>query len=132
MNRGMTMSEAVEHVKLSPKFADKDYLGEYYGTVEWSVRSIYTGYLGWFNGNPAFLMPVSDREFNKSLIELIGTEKLMAKIRECMVKEEYQLALQLLELTEEKGLKKKALLMRAKQMTSANARHYFIASEKQI
>ncbi|ETA79291.1 alkyl/aryl-sulfatase [Youngiibacter fragilis] len=132
MNRGMTMSEAVEHVKLPMRFADKDYLGEYYGTVEWSVRSIFTGYLGWFDGNPAKLMPVSDREINKVLLEMIGEEKLLVKIRECMEKEEYQLALQLLELTENNDLNKEALLMRAKQMTSANARHYLIASAKEI
>ena len=132
MNKGMTISEAVENVRLPSSFTDKEYLGEYYGTVEWSVRSIYTGYLGWFDGNPAFLMPISDSEFNENLIELIGTEKLISKIRECMEKEEYQLALQLLELTEENSLKKKALLMRAKQMTSANARHYLIASANDI
>lgn len=132
MNRGLTMSEAVEHVKLPMRLADKDYLGEYYGTVEWSVRSIYTGYLGWFDGSPAKLMPVSDRELNKVLLEMIGEEKLLIKIRECMEKEEYQLALQLLELTEKNDLKKEALLMRAKQMTSANARHYLIASAKGI
>lgn len=132
MNRGLTMSEAVEHVKLPVRFADKDYLGEYYGTVEWSVRSIYTGYLGWFDGSPAKLMPVSDRELNKVLLEMIGEEKLLIKIRECMEKEEYQLALQLLELTEKNDLKKEALLMRAKQMTSANARHYLIACAKEI
>ncbi|MBW8383477.1 MAG: alkyl/aryl-sulfatase [Youngiibacter sp.] len=130
MNRGMTMSEAVEHVKLPPKFADKDYLGEYYGTVEWSVKSVYSGYLGWFDGDPAKLMPVSDREFNDTLLEMIGVEKLLNKIMDCMESEDYQLALQLLELTGENELKREALFMRARQMTSANARHYLIACSK--
>ncbi|MBP1919870.1 alkyl/aryl-sulfatase [Youngiibacter multivorans] len=132
MNRGMTMSEAVENVKLPSTYTEKDYLGEYYGTVEWAVKSVYTGYLGWFDGNPVKLMPVSDREFNKALLDLIGVEKLLEKIKGCMEKEEYQLALQLLELTENNDLKKEALLMRAKQMTSANARHYLIASAKEF
>jgi alkyl sulfatase BDS1-like metallo-beta-lactamase superfamily hydrolase len=132
LNRGMTMSEAVENVKLPSKYTEKDYLGEYYGTVEWAVKSIYTGYLGWFDGNPVKLMPVGDREYNKALLELIGEDKLQLKIKECMEKEEYQLALQLLELTENNDLKKEALLMRARQMTSANARHYLIASAKEF
>jgi alkyl sulfatase BDS1-like metallo-beta-lactamase superfamily hydrolase len=132
MNRGMTMSEAVEHVKLSPKFAEKDYLGEYYGTVEWSVKSVYSGYLGWFDGDPAKLMPVSDREFNDTLLEMIGVEKLLNKIMDCMESEDYQLALQLLELTGENELKREALFMRARQMTSANARHYLIACSKAL
>jgi alkyl sulfatase BDS1-like metallo-beta-lactamase superfamily hydrolase len=132
MNRGMTMSETVDHVKLPPKFADKDYLGEYYGTVEWSVKSVYSGYLGWFDGDPAKLMPVSDREFNDTLLEMIGVEKLLNKIMDCMESEDYQLALQLLELTGENELKREALFMRARQMTSANARHYLIACSKAL
>jgi hypothetical protein len=77
-------------------------------------------------------MPVGDREYNKALLELIGEDKLQLKIKECMEKEEYQLALQLLELTENNDLKKESLLMRARQMTSANARHYLIASAKEF
>ena len=158
MDKGMTMSETVEQVKLPEKYQDKDYLGEYYGTVEWSVKGIYCGYVGWFDGNAANLMPVSDREYQAVLRDLIGTEKLMEKIRTCIETEQYQLALQLLEIAgnEEAGgreqaacnagkkqaedreqaecrkLKKEALLGRARQMTSANARHYLIASAKNL
>ncbi len=158
MDKGMTMSETVERVKLPEKYQDKDYLGEYYGTVEWSVKGIYCGYVGWFDGNAANLMPVSDREYQAVLRDLIGTEKLMEKIRTCIETEQYQLALQLLEIagneeagggeqaacnagkkqaedreqTECRKLKKEALLGRARQMTSANARHYLIASAKNL
>lgn len=138
MNKGMTMSETVEQVKLPEEYRDKDYLGEYYGTVEWSVKSIYCGYVGWFDGNAAELLPVSDREYGAVLRELIGREKLTEKIRDCLEKEQYQLALQLLELTDSREdenyreLKKIALLGRARQMTSANARHYLIASAKRL
>ena len=37
---------------------------EFYGTVEWSVRSIFTGYLGWFDGDAARLSPASPRKRN--------------------------------------------------------------------
>ena len=49
-----------------------------------------------------------------------------------MEQEEYQLALQLLELIDDKELKKECLLKRAKQVTSANARHYYIAYAKDL
>ena len=26
------------------------YILEYYGTVEWSVKAVYHGYMGWFSG----------------------------------------------------------------------------------
>lgn len=45
MNQGMTLDQTVANVKLDKKYQDKDYLGEYYGTIEWSVKSIYNGKL---------------------------------------------------------------------------------------
>ena len=44
---------------------------------------------------------------------------------------QYQIALQLLELIDNKELKKECLLQRAKQVRSANARHYLIATSKE-
>ena len=138
MNKGMTISETTEQVKLPEKYLDKEYLGEFYGTVEWSVKSIYCGYVGWFDGNAAGLMPVSDREYQAVIRELIGDEKLKEKIKAYMNEGQFQIALQLLELadgkesSEYRELKKEALLKRAGQMTSANARHYFIASAKNL
>lgn len=138
MNKGMTISETTEQVKLPEKYLDKEYLGEFYGTVEWSVKSIYCGYVGWFDGNAAGLMPVSDREYQAVIRELIGDEKLKETIKSYMNEGQFQIALQLLELadgkesSEYRELKKEALLKRAEQMTSANARHYFIASAKNL
>jgi alkyl sulfatase BDS1-like metallo-beta-lactamase superfamily hydrolase len=132
MNRGMSMSETVEAVKLPEEYASKDYLGEFYGTVEWSVKSIYSGYFGWFDGNAVNLMPVSDHEYQNALLELIPQEALNAKIDQAMAAENYQLALQLADLAGDTEKKKQAMLLRAGQMTSANARHYLIASAKAL
>lgn len=150
MNRGLSMSETAEQVVLPEKYRDKEFLGEFYGTVEWAVKSIYTGYVGWFDGNAANLLPVSDRAWHETLRELIGEEKLLEKIRGCVAAEEFQMALQLLEVMDggEKAdcevqaddgklaacreLKRQALLGRARQVTSANARHYLIASAKEL
>ena len=131
IDRGLTLSEAVESVHLRREYEEKPYLGEYYGTVEWAVRSIYTGYVGWFDGDPARLLPLSDREFNAALLELIGPERLRGKIEDCLEKEEYQLALQLLAIENDPKERRKALLGRARQMTSANARHYLMGSAAQ-
>lgn len=133
MRQGMTLDETVQAVHLEDKYQSLEYLEEYYGTVEWSVKSIYNGYVGWFDGNVNQLMPVSLNVYNKTLLELIGEDKLIEKVKNLMQKEEYQLALQLLELVDDyKDLKKECLLNRAKQMTSANARHYFICAAKEL
>lgn len=140
MNKGMSVSETVENVKLPEEFKNKEFLGEFYGTIEWSVKSIYNGYLGWFDGNAVNLFPCADKDYANTLLELIDDDKkILKKIDSCMKNEDYQCALQLIELLEYKNktpelnkLKKQSLLNRAKQMTSANARHYYIASAKEI
>lgn len=142
LNRGCSLSETVELAQLPDEFKNKEYLGEFYGTVEWSVKSIYNGYVGWFDGNPANLLPHSDQAYAKALLGLIGsTDKIMEAIQDYIKKKDYQMALQLIDLAsyeEEiekaklKALKKEALLNRADQVTSANARHYYIWCAKDL
>ena len=132
MNQKMTMDETVQQVQLPDHLRKLPYLQEYYGTVEWAVKSIYNGYVVWFDGNATNLLPVSQKEYNQTLLELIGKDKLLEKVHHLMKEENYQLALQLLELCDDKELRRECLLQRAKQVTSANARHYYIASAKAI
>ena len=77
-------------------------------------------------------MPVPEKAFNNKLHELISEEKLQEEIKACMEKEDYQMALQLIEIAEDKSLRNEALMGRASQMTSANARHYLIGTAKGI
>lgn len=72
INLGRTPDELALEVKLPPHLANHPYLQELYGTVEWSVRSIFTGYLGWFDGNAATLSPVPPVERARSTIGLMG------------------------------------------------------------
>ena len=48
MNKGLSGRETAEVVRLPDHLASRPYLTEYYGTVEWSVKAVYHGYLGWF------------------------------------------------------------------------------------
>ena len=57
MNKGLTPDQLVDYVQLPERFKDKDNLRPYYGNPEWAVRAIFTGYLGWFDGNPSNLFP---------------------------------------------------------------------------
>lgn len=45
-------------VKLPESLRDLPYLQEHYGTVAWSIRGIFEGYAGWFDGNPTRLNPL--------------------------------------------------------------------------
>lgn len=131
INKGLTLDETVQTVSLPKELKNSPYLQEYYETVEWAVKSVYTGYVGWFDGDPVHLLPVSNQEYNSVLLDLIGEEKLLEKIKDCMSHSQCQIALQLLELIDNKELKKECLLQRAKQVKSANARHYLIAASKE-
>ncbi len=143
MNQGMTESETAEAVTLPKQYRGLPYLGEFYGTVDWSVRAIYHGYLGWFDGNPTNLNRLPDRVFAKELLDLAGPDAVLARAEMRCQEGEYQTAAQLCDLIlqaragdgrEEaaRKLKAKALFAMAERITSANGRHYYIDCAKEL
>ena len=87
MNKGLTGRQTAETVRLPPHLASHPYLTEwvdnlsrqmlrmscrYYGTVEWSVRAVFNGYIGWFSGQPSDLHPLPVREEARLMVELGG------------------------------------------------------------
>lgn len=140
-NLGMTPDELAATVRLPAHLAEKPYLQEYYGVLEWSVRSIYTGYLGWFDGNPTQLFPLAPRAEAERMIRLAGSrENLLETAREALETGDYQWACQLLDhllvLTpdskELKQLKAGALRSLAASQQSSNARHYYLSSAEKL
>lgn len=97
MNKGLTPDELVEKVKLPPHLAGyTPYLREYYGTVKHSVRQIYNGYLGWFQGDPVDLDPIPPKEKSARLIALMGGhDKVLLAAGEAYLKGDYQWAAEL-------------------------------------
>lgn len=75
MNLGLTPDEIVEKVKLPPHLKDHPFLLEHYGTVEWSVRGVFDGYMGWFGGDAAFLSFDPPAERAKAVVALAGGPK---------------------------------------------------------
>ena len=66
MNAGKSVEELVEEIKL-PEALN---VGEAYGTVGWSVRGIYEGYAGWFDGNASTMLEVSPAMASGELVAL--------------------------------------------------------------
>lgn len=97
MNKGLTPDELVEKVKLPPHLAGyTPYLREYYGTVKHSVRQIYNGYLGWFQGDPVDLDPIPPKDKAERLIALMGgRDKVLLAAGEAYLKGDYQWAAEL-------------------------------------
>ena len=62
MNKGYYPDQIIEMIQLPETVAKSPFVNEFYGTVRWSVKSIFNGYLGWFNGNISDLDPLSRAE----------------------------------------------------------------------
>lgn len=140
MNRGLTMDELEEYVKLPEAYARLPYLQEYYGTVKWTVRAIFTGYLGWFDGNPTHLANLPLKERSKKLIKMMnGKEAILTEIDHSLEIGEYQWAAELCDILlnekadiEIKLKKAKALEALGRMQLSANGRHYYLVCAKEL
>lgn len=141
MNKGLTADELASTIKLPKKFEKLPYLGEFYGTVQWSVRSIYNGYVGWFDGNPTNLNKLPPKEYAVKMLDLIGgEEKVIEEIKKSLENQEAQWAIELCdiligvdrEIKIGRQLKAEGLMTLSKLETSANGRHYYIACAKEL
>ncbi len=72
MNKGLPADEIVEKVQLPDHLRKHPFLLEHYGTVEWSVRSIFSGYFGWFDGDAANLSKPSPLTRAAGMVEIAG------------------------------------------------------------
>lgn len=71
-NAGRSREQIAESVTLPTELADKPWLRELYGQLDWSALSIYDAELGWFDGQPEQLYPVASNELERNEIELMG------------------------------------------------------------
>lgn len=141
MNHSLTPDEIVERVHLPAHLAEHPWLQEYYGTVAWSVRSIFNGYLGWFDGNPARLNPLPGGERADAMASLAGgADNLLHHAETALEKGEYQWALELsdalLHLMPDEArvtrLRGAALRHLGERESNPNARHYFLTTAKEV
>lgn len=71
-NHGLTPIEVAEEIRFPEKLADHWAVREYYGTVSHNVKATYTRYLGWFDGNPARLHPLTPVDAARRYVEYMG------------------------------------------------------------
>ena len=141
MNMGMTPDELVEYVQLPPHLSNCPYLQPFYGKVSWSVREMFTGNLGWFDGDSASLQPLSRKEEAKLMARIAGGEKeLLRHARETLNNGEYQAALELTghlirlnpDNQEAKNIRIKALVALGEKEENPNARHWYLTEALEI
>ena len=80
-----TPDELVEYARLPERFRNLDYLADYYGTVEGTVRDLYAQDLGWFDGDVLSLHRESPQRQSERTADLAGgVDALMDKARNAM------------------------------------------------
>ncbi|MEW5785885.1 MAG: alkyl sulfatase dimerization domain-containing protein [Bacillota bacterium] len=140
-NEGKTPAQLVEEIALPPHLADRPELLELYGQVSWSVRAIYDGYLGWFDGNAVNLEPLSSRERAGNIAGLAGgVDKLVEAARAALQEEEYQWAAELADMilildqdsAEGREIKIEALMKMGEATYNTNARLYYITAAMEL
>jgi uncharacterized sulfatase len=134
MNEAVTPDELVEYVQLPDNLASKDYLQPFYGHPEWGVRSVFNGYLGWFDGNATNLFRLSPKSEAERVAKLVrGIEKLLAAAKNALATDDNQWAAQLADhlLAIDKSdfaakqIKADALPKLARITVNATARNYY-------
>lgn len=146
MNQGKTIDELASEIQLAPQYRDLPWLGEFYGCTEWTVRAIFTAYLGWFDGNPTHLHPLAPKTRAERMRKLIGGRTaLFEAIRQASEAQDAQWCLELAEYWDEneegadeeqnrqvRECKIQALRQLASLETSANGRHYYLVSAYEL
>ena len=140
MNAGKSPEELASEIRLPGEYANLPYLAEHYGCVEWTVREIYSAYLGWFDGNPTNLHPLAPKAHSEKMLDLIGGKtKTFEAAKKALKEKEYQWCLEICDLLlaaepdrKVLQLKAAALEKKAEYETSANGRHYYMECAKEL
>ncbi len=141
INKGLTPDELVEFVKLPEHLGTHPFLLEHYGTVEWSVRSIYAGYLGWFNGDAADLSRPPPAERSKAITDLAGGPvPALEAAKEALENGQHKWAAELAghvlraspTLVEAAQVKASALRALGYASTSPNGRNYYLTQAREL
>lgn len=141
MNAGKTPDEMAHEVTLPPELADNPLLGEYYGNVSWSVRAIFSGILGWFDGNPANMNPLHPTDRATRIAELAGgAAALFEHATQAFADAEYQWCAELCDMViamdhrtaDATHLKADACDELAYQLVTATGRNYLHTSAQQM
>lgn len=93
MAKGETANEIARELPFPDQLTRQWYLRPYYGTYENNIRAIYHKYLGYYEGNPVHLNPLTPVREAEKFIEYVGSEeKVLEKAVQDYEKGEYQYA----------------------------------------
>ncbi len=141
MNTGMLPDDLVQAVILPPHLAEHPWLGDFYGGVPHSVRQIYNGEMGWFNGDPTFLAPKHPAESSRRYVKMMGGRKAILKAAKQAIKQgDHQWVAELTthlvridnDDKEARVMKAEALRQLGYAVTNNNWRNWYLTSAQEL
>ena len=134
INQNMHPDEIAARIKLPKQVKENPYLQEIYGTVKWSSKGLFSGYMGWFSGDINELDPLLPREKASRIVDLAGgINKILQDASKALIQGDSKWALYLADAAHKtypenvkaKKLKAKALIDMSKLQTSFNGYNYY-------
>ncbi len=99
INEGIHITEMIHKVKVPDHLANSPFLKQVYSRPEFFVYNVYRWYHGYYDHNPAHLIPRPEKEVMKEIYDLIeDKEKIFSRIYSLFENKQYQLALQVLDI----------------------------------
>ncbi|MCP4753403.1 MAG: MBL fold metallo-hydrolase, partial [Proteobacteria bacterium] len=95
MNEGKDVHTLMREIKLPKEL----FFGEGYGKIIWSIRGIYEGYAGWFDGNLSKMYDLPHEAVYPEVVELAGgADRITQKAEEHVERKDYPRALLLTDI----------------------------------
>jgi len=96
-NRGVTINEIHNAYQVPDSLAQQWAARSYHGSVEHNSRAVINRYLGYWDANPATLIPLSPRDSAPLYVEMMGgAEPILARGRDLIAHGAYLLATEIL------------------------------------
>lgn len=90
------INETASAATLPDRLANKPYLQPYYGYIPYCVRAIYGNIMGWFDGDPLNLSPLTRKELGAEVLAISGSiDKVLFRAEQDVQSGRYQAALEL-------------------------------------
>jgi alkyl sulfatase BDS1-like metallo-beta-lactamase superfamily hydrolase len=97
MNQGSTLDEVVAAVTVPHELLERPYLRPVYDDPAFIIRNVWRRYGGWWDGNPAHLLPPRERALAAEVAALAGGAAALVARAEAVAADDLALACQLAE-----------------------------------
>ena len=140
-NQGVTINEVHNEYRVPESLQQQWSARSYHGSVEHNCRAVINRYLGYWDGNPATLIPLSPGDSAPLYVELMGgAEPILAKGRALVDAGDYHLAVEILNKlvyaepgnADAKGLLADAFEQIGYQQESPSVRNSFLAAALEL